>query len=122
VLKQLPVDGLLTAGFVISGVTAKTVLIRAIGPGLVPFGVLGAMGDPQLALYSNGAQIAANDSWGGDPQLARAHSDVGAFALNDSASRDAVLIATLAPGAYAAQVRGVGRSTGTVLVEIYEVP
>ena len=37
-------------------------------------------------------------------------------------SRDSVLLVTLEPGSYTAQVSGVGNTTGVALVEIYEVP
>jgi hypothetical protein len=40
-------------------------------------------------------------------------------------SRDAVLLVTLPPGSYTAQVSGVGAAnvnTGVALVEVYEVP
>jgi hypothetical protein len=37
-------------------------------------------------------------------------------------SKDAVLLLTLNPGTYTAQVSGVGNTTGVALVEIYEVP
>jgi hypothetical protein len=46
---------------------------------------------------------------------------VGAFAL-DQDGADAALLITLNPGAYTVQVAGVGETTGTSLVEIYEVP
>ena len=35
---------------------------------------------------------------------------------------DAVLLVTLAPGGYTAQVSGVANTTGVALVEIYDVP
>jgi hypothetical protein len=46
---------------------------------------------------------------------------VGAFPL-PAGSKDAVLWLTLAPGAYTAQVQGVGAGTGVALVEIYQLP
>lgn len=109
----------LIAGFVISGGTARTVLVRAVGPGLAAFGVGGAMADPSLALFSGASKIAENDNWGGDAQVAATFSQVGAFGL-PSASKDAVLLLTLPPGAYTAQVAGTG--SGLALVEVYEVP
>ncbi|WP_414661321.1 immunoglobulin domain-containing protein [Horticoccus sp. 23ND18S-11] len=125
VLKQIPAGGILTAGFVIGGGSgaAKTVLIRAIGPtlGVAPFNVGGAMADPKLELFSGQAVIAANDNWGGDAQLTAVGGSVGAFALANAASRDAILLVTLAPGSYTAQVSGVGGG-GAALVEVYEVP
>jgi len=125
VLKQIPANELLTAGFVIGGSTAKTVLIRAVGPTLAaaPFNIGNAMADPQLALF-NGAsvQIGANDNWGGDAQLAAVGTGVGAFALSSATSKDAVLLVTLAPGNYTAQARGITGTGGMAIVEVYEVP
>jgi hypothetical protein len=46
---------------------------------------------------------------------------VGAFALAAD-SKDAVLLITLPPGSYTAQISGVNNTTGTALVEVYEVP
>ena len=46
---------------------------------------------------------------------------VGAFPL-PAGSKDAVLLLTLAPGAYTAQVTGVGAGEGVALVEIYQAP
>lgn len=109
----------LIAGFVISGSTSRTVLVRAVGPGLAAFGVGGAMSDPSLALYAGSSKIAENDNWGGDAQVATAFTRVGAFGL-PAGSKDAVLLITLSPGAYTAQVAGTG--AGLALVEVYEVP
>jgi hypothetical protein len=112
----------LIAGFVISGPTSKTVLIRAIGPTLAGFQVPGAMSDPQLELYdAHGTRIAQNDDWGGATALVSAFAGVGAFAL-EANSKDAALLTTLAPGSYTAAASGVGGTTGVVLVEVYDVP
>jgi hypothetical protein len=62
-----------------------------------------------------------NDNWGGTPALTAAFAAVGAFVL-PPASKDAALLATLAPGDYTAQVAGTGNTNGLVLVEVYEVP
>ncbi len=113
----------LTAGFVVGGTGAKTVLIRAVGPtiGAAPFNVSGAIADPQLTLYSGQTIIATNDNWGGTAALTAAFSQVGAFAL-PAASRDAAVLATLQPGNYTVQASGVGGTTGVAIVEVYEVP
>jgi hypothetical protein len=99
------------------------VLIRAVGPtlGVAPFGIPGAMADPKLDLFSGQTVINANDNWGGGAALTAAFANVGAFALG-AVSRDAALLATLAPGNYTAQVAGVGGASGLTLVEVYEVP
>ncbi len=112
----------LIAGFVIGGTTARTVLIRAIGPTLSAFGVTGTLVDPRLQLFSGATIVRENDNWNGDQLLTSIGTSVGAFALSDPQSRDAILLTTLAPGSYTAQVSGVNNTTGVALVELYEVP
>lgn len=112
---------ILITGFNVGGATPRTLLIRAVGPTLATFGVTGVLADPRLELFSGTTPIQANDNWGGVPAIVAAAGSVGAFAL-DAASRDAVLLVTLAPGSYTAQVSGVGNTTGVALVEIYDVP
>jgi len=112
----------LFAGFFIGGSAARTVLIRAIGPTLASYGVTDALADPQLQLFRGSTLLAANDNWGGSAQLAALGDSVGAFQLPNKDSKDSILVATLAPGLYSAQVTGVGNTTGVALVEIYELP
>ena len=111
----------LIAGFVIGGSTAKTVLIRASGPALVPFGVTGTLPDPLLQLYTGSTLLGTNAGWGGGTQIAREAAAVGAFGWSDSGSLDSAILVTLPPGAYTAQVSGVSGDTGVALVEVYEV-
>jgi hypothetical protein len=106
------------AGFVISGNQTQTVLIRAVGPGLIPLGVTGVMADPVLEIYSGANKIGENDDWSGT-QAVELGAQVGAFAL-PAASRDAVLLATLPAGAYTLQVRG-KTGGGEVIIEVYEI-
>jgi hypothetical protein len=109
-------------GFVIAGDTAKTVLIKAVGPGLATlFGLPGAMVDPQITLtnYPQGAVLGTNDNWGGTADLTTANNAAGAFPLNDPNSKDSAMLITLPPGTYIANVSGVNNTTGVVLVEIY---
>lgn len=113
---------ILIAGFVIGGTTAKTVMIRAIGPTLAVFGVTDTLADPKLQLFSGSALVAENNDWGGDPQAVRIAEAVGAFAIPQTTSRDAVLVVTLPPGSYTAQVSGANGGTGVALVELYELP
>lgn len=124
-LTQIDAGANLAVGFVLRGSTARTVLVRGIGPSLgTIFGLGGVMSDPKLELFNNdtGSKITENDNWGGDAQLMDAAASVGAFALGDTATKDAVLLVTLAPGAYSARVSGVGSSAGTAIVEVYELP
>lgn len=117
-------DDILIAGFVIRGSTAKTVLIRGLGPALVPFGVSDALVDPklQLRVVGSSTNFAENDDWGGDPQIATTANSVGAFPLTNGAGKDAALLITLPPGSYSALVSGANNGTGVGMVEVYEVP
>lgn len=105
-------------GFFINGTQSQTVMIRAVGPGLAPLGVSNFVADPVMELYSGQNKIAENDDWSGT-QAVELATQVGAFAL-PAGSRDAVLLATLPPGAYTLQVRG-KTGGGEVIVEVYEV-
>ncbi len=122
VLKQIDATEFLTVGFNIGGSTARTVLVRAAGPALGDLGVGGTMADPQLELYSGQTVLVANDNWGGDAAVSAVATSVGAFAFQRPASKDAVIVATLAPGSYTAVVKGVNGSSGLAIVEVYEVP
>jgi uncharacterized protein (DUF1800 family) len=104
---------------------ARRVLIRAAGPALGALGVSGVLPDPSLAILdSAGRQIAngANDNWesGGATALRAAFAQAGAFPFA-TGSRDSALLIDLAPGNYTIQANGVGGTTGTALVELYDL-
>ena len=112
-------DATLICGFVVSGTGQRRVLIRAVGPGLAPFGLTGLLADPQLALYQGATKIAENDNW----DAATLSAQKSAFAFDLAAgSKDAVLVATLNPGLYSVQATGAGGTTGIALIEMYELP
>lgn len=116
-------DNVLIPGFVVGGSGSLQVLLRAIGPGLAGFGLNDALADPKITLYRGSTVIATNDNWSSAADAAAisaAATAVGAFALAPG-SKDAVMLATLPPGAYSVVVNGVGNTTGTALVEIYVV-
>lgn len=115
-------ENILIAGFVISGNSPKTLLIRGVGPTLGMKGVSGALADPQLYLFDSTSFIASNDNWGGTTALKNAFAVTGAGALASDTSKDAALLVTLLPGVYSAQVSGVGGTSGVGLVEIFLVP
>jgi len=117
----VPANGSLTDGFYIGGTTSKTLLIRAIGPGLTQYGVSGAMQDPQITLYSSSTAIATNAGWGGYAQLTAAMTAVYATP-NPPATGDSVILVTLPPGSYTAVATSVSGVAGNVLLDIYEVP
>ncbi|MCX6953220.1 MAG: putative Ig domain-containing protein [Verrucomicrobia bacterium] len=115
----------LIGGFVITGNAPRRLLVRAVGGGLVRFGITGAVANPRLRVYQNSAVLVENDDWdgGGDGgQLVQATSTaVGAFPL-ERGSKDSALVATLAPGAYSVIVSANGVPPGVGLLEIYEIP
>lgn len=125
-------DNLLIAGFVIGGTRPRAVMVRGIGDQLTNFDVSNVLRNPILKLFDGeGRLIAINDNWsaGGvlngtrheqKDALVLAAKQVGAFPLHDD-TRDAALIATLAPGSYTAQVSGFINTSGVALVEIYEL-
>lgn len=113
-------SNILIAGFVVGGSSPKQILIRAIGPTLSGFGITGALADSQLELFKGTTRIALNDNWAGNTAITSASVTVGAFQLTAN-SLDAVVLAQLYPGAYTAQVSGVGGRTGVALVELYDV-
>jgi hypothetical protein len=112
------------AGFVIAG-GAKTLLLRGIGPALARFGVGGATPDPTLTVFSSaGERIFANDNWSSGlapDEVAAAAVRCGAFSLS-AGSKDAALVATLAPGAYTVRLGSVTAPGGAGLIEVYVVP
>lgn len=112
-------------GIVVSGMLPIKLLVRAIGPTLSAFGVQNPLRDPRLTLVgATNTTIATNDNWSDSvnpAEIAKASAVVGAFPLT-AGSKDAVVLVTLAPGSYTAQVTGADGGSGIALVEVYEVP
>jgi hypothetical protein len=117
----------LIGGFTVAGSQPSKVLIRAVGPGLIPFGLTGALASPVLSVYdSRGVLIGVNTGWsaGGSVDavaINNAALSVGAFLLQPGTNDCAVLL-TLPPGGYTAQVAGANGASGVALVEVYQVP
>ena len=110
-------ERVLIGGFIIEGAQSKTILIRGIGPSLASFGIVMPLADPILELHDNtGVLIASNDNWQ-DSQRAQIINS-GFAPSNDLES---AIVATLAPGAYTAIVQGKAMTTGTALVEIFDI-
>ena len=104
-------------GFVISGSTPKTIVVRARGPSLAAQGVPQTLGNPQLQLFSGSAQIGINDNWQDAFNAAQIQSS--GFAPPDVL--ESAILTVLNPGAYTAIVSGVAGTTGVGLVEVFEV-
>jgi choice-of-anchor C domain-containing protein len=117
---------IITPGFTISGVGKKRLLIRAVGPGLTPFGISAAdvMADPKLTVFEGSTAIPGlnNNDW--DASIASAFTAVGAFNL-PTGSKDAAIVVELDASAtgrgYTVQVTGNNNSAGIVLLEVYDL-
>jgi hypothetical protein len=125
---RLPVgtgDNLLIAGFFVTGPAGSTkkVIVRATGPST---NVPGALADPTLELHdSTTALIASNDNWKttqlGGIITANQVAEIQASNLAPANDAESALIATLAPGGYTAQIRGVNNTTGIGVAEAYDL-
>jgi N-acetylneuraminic acid mutarotase len=106
-------------GFIIHGNVSKTVVLRGMGPSLVSSGVPAAsvLADPFLELHGpDGTFITSNDNWKNSPQ----RSQIEGTVFQPTDEREAVIVATLAPGAYTAVMGGVARTSGIGLIEVYD--
>ena len=116
---------ILTSGFVIAGTGGVQLLVRADGPALSQFDVIGFQAQPSLSIFNSaGAVIASNTGWGtnADPaQVSSTATIVGAFPLS-SGSADSAEIVTLPSGVYTVEISGANSATGVALAEVFEVP
>lgn len=112
----------LITGFILEGASPKTVLIRAVGPGLHAFDVPGFLPDPRLHLFRNNQRILGNTGWTNSSEandVRIAAQRVGAFALANG-SADSALLVTLDPGSYTAHAEPVSGAPGVALIEVYD--
>ena len=119
-------NDVMIGGFIVQGTGPKTVIMRAIGPELTPYGIPNALADPTLELHNGtGALIASNDNW--------QTTVIGGIITSDQVSAiqnsghaptqpsESAIIATLPPGNYTAIVRGMNNTIGVALVEVYDL-
>ena len=97
-------DNVGIGGFIITGTAPKHVLLRAIGPSLMQFGVLDALADPVMELHGPGTFVTiTNDNWRDDPAQ---EAQILATGIPPASDFEAAIDATLVPGSYTAVVRG----------------
>ncbi|MGH8094907.1 MAG: PKD domain-containing protein [Chthoniobacterales bacterium] len=107
----------LIGGFIVGGSDMSTVVLRALGPSLLPAGVLDYLADPTLELHdANGALLASNDNWADTQQ-----TEILASGLAPGDPLEAAIESTLAPGNYTAIVTGKNGGVGVSLMEIYKL-
>ena len=109
-------DNALIGGFIVTGTSAKRVIIRALGPSLP---VAGALANPTLQLNRPDGSTVFNDDWKEN------QAEVEATTIPPPNDREAAIVATLEPGFYSAVVRGIvdgqPNGTGVGLVEAYDL-
>ena len=119
-------DDVMIGGFIVQGTETKTVIIRALGPELIPFGIPNPLVDPTLELHNGtGALIASNDNWVttiiGGIITAEQVAAIRASGYAPTNVMESAMIVSLPPGNYTAIVRGVNNLTGIGLVEVYDL-
>jgi len=119
-------DNVMIGGFIVQGTASKKVIVRAIGPELTQFGVPDPLADPTLELHDGtGALIASNDNWPntiiGGIITENQVREILNSGLAPGNRNESAMIVTLPPGNYTAIVRGVSNTTGTALVEVYDL-
>jgi Putative Ig domain len=117
-------DNVLIGGFIIAGTGTTKALIRAIGPSLTQFGVPDALPDPMLELRDGPESIlGSSNNWRDNMlqeiQIIATGDPIGSLALTNDF--ESAILAYLSPGPYTAIVRGNNNTTGTALVEVYDL-
>jgi len=119
-------DDVMIGGFIVQGTEPKRVIIRAIGPELIRYGVPNPLSNPTLELHDGtGALIASNDNWTttiiGGIITRNQVADIRASGHAPADGRESAIIADLPPGNYTAIIRGVDNTIGVALVEAYDL-
>jgi serpin B len=111
----------LVAGAVVQGTGNLPLLVRAVGPGLRPYGVTNPLRDPALELFRATTSAAKTAAFATDAQVASAY--VGAFPLaaaSNTSAGDAALLGQAAVGTLTAQCRSATDASGLALLEFYD--
>jgi CSLREA domain-containing protein len=127
---RLPVginDNVLIEGLIVQGPAGSTkkLIVRAIGPSLVSFGIPDALTNPTLEIHDTNALIAMNNDWRttqtGGIIAGDQSAEIGASGVAPGNDLESAIIANLSPGSYTAVVQGAGGGTGTGVVDAYDL-
>jgi sugar lactone lactonase YvrE len=113
-------DHLLIAGFVVggNGPIGTPIVVRALGPSLSTAGITDPLADPALEVRdSSGTLVASNNNWQDAPVTQRVLPP-----FQPSNALESGLNLVLRGGAYTAIVSNADGTTGTALVEVYNLP
>jgi hypothetical protein len=110
-------DNVMIGGFILGGDQLTRVVVRAIGPSLINFGVPEPLADPMLEVHDgNGALLAEDDDWRNYQE--QILIDTG---LAPTDNRESAMLLVLPPGPNTAIVRGKNDTAGVGLVEVYNL-
>ncbi|MEO7168612.1 MAG: hypothetical protein ABI016_16470 [Chthoniobacterales bacterium] len=113
-------EDVMIGGFIVGGGGGgfEQVIVRGIGPSLAVAGVTDPLADPMIEVRNvDGDVVDSNDNWEDDPNADTiATSGLAPTDPNESAAYE-----ILPAGAYTAVLSGVGGTTGTGLVEAYNI-
>jgi hypothetical protein len=131
VATRLPVgtaDNALIQGFIVQGPVGSTkkIMVRALGSFLTQFGITDALANPALEIRDgNNIVVATNNDWKttqlGGLITGDQSGEISSSGLAPSDDLESAIIANLLPGNYTAVVRGTDNTTGTGIVDAYDM-
>jgi sugar lactone lactonase YvrE len=113
-------NDVLIAGFVVggNGPVGTSILVRALGPSLSAFGISDPLADPVIELRdASGTLLASNNDWKDTQQTA-----ISGTPLAPTNDRESAILTSLHGGAFTAIVGSATGTSGTVVVEVYNLP
>jgi hypothetical protein len=115
-----PGDDVLIGGFIVRGGSQKSLIVRAIGPSLINFGISNPIANPSVTLRDGANELAANDNWRLWPKAQL----IADLELAPSLDPESALITTVPSSAtnnnYTAIMRNVAQQSGVGIVEIFD--
>jgi len=111
-------DAVVVTEFAVQGTGTKYVILRGIGPSLLPF-VKNALRDPTLMLLDDQGNILDyNNDWVDSPDK----DAIIATGIPPTDDRESAIVYTLSPGiVYTSVERGARRGTGVALSEVFDL-
>jgi hypothetical protein len=126
-----PGSDVLISTLVIEGASARTILLRGLGPALEGANASGVLINPQLELIRSVIEgdeeirtqaLLSNDDWEVDPNAAELAAALNANGKSfEAGSKDAAILVTLAEGSYTVRFSGTIEWAGVGLVEMIVV-
>ncbi len=111
-------DGQMIAGLIVGGTTARTIVVRGLGPSLRSAGIASPLPNPTLSLVNSlGIAFAGNDDWQQDANAAA----IQTAGLAPTNPLEAATVMALPPGNYTAILSDASGSSGVGLIEVYDI-